>query len=77
MFNFNQKTTGGCPNNETPSLKSRLAGADALSALKHAEVAELVEKDKMMEAVLLYRTLHGASFEEARDLVENIRLRLG
>ncbi len=73
MFIFNQQMEG----DRQEPFNSGLIGPDSFSALRHSEVAELVEKDKLMDAVFLYRTLHGASFEEARALVEDIKLRLG
>ncbi len=41
------------------------------------EVVECVKKGDLMEAIRLYRSIHGSSFEEAKSIVEDIKTRLG
>lgn len=57
--------------------KARESFVEKINPLDDAEITDLVEKGDMMEAIRLYRTLNGSSFEEARSLVEDIQLRLG
>jgi ribosomal protein L7/L12 len=39
------------------------------------ETVELVKKGHLLEAIRLHRSIHGTSLEEARAMVEDIRMR--